>query len=56
MTVEAIRAAALGDVAHGFLGRRGGVSTGLVAGLNTGTGSQDEALCLAAAATVNKTQ
>ncbi len=37
--VEVIRAAALGDVAHGFCGRRGGVSTGLVAGLNVGLGS-----------------
>ena len=37
--VEVIRAAALGDVAHGFCGRRGGVSAGLVAGLNVGLGS-----------------
>jgi YfiH family protein len=42
VSVEAIRAAALDGVAHGFLGRRGGVSTGLVAGLNVGTGSQDD--------------
>ncbi len=41
-TVEAIRAAALGDVPHGFLGRRGGVSTGIHAGLNVGIGSSDE--------------
>ena len=34
--VEVIRAAALAGVPHGFLGRRGGVSTGLVAGLDTG--------------------
>ncbi|QIL03263.1 peptidoglycan editing factor PgeF [Sphingomonas sinipercae] len=27
---------------HGFLGRRGGVSTGVVAGLNVGTGSADD--------------
>ncbi|MHA6718169.1 peptidoglycan editing factor PgeF [Sphingomonas sp. RS6] len=40
--VEAIRARALEGVAHGFLGRTGGVSTGVVAGLNTGTGSQDD--------------
>jgi YfiH family protein len=40
--VEVIRARALGDVAHGFLGRRGGVSTGVVAGLNVGTGSADD--------------
>jgi hypothetical protein len=37
--VEVIRAAALGDVPHGFCGRRGGVSTGLVSGLNVGLGS-----------------
>ncbi len=37
--VEVIRAAALQGVPHGFCGRRGGVSTGLVAGLNVGLGS-----------------
>lgn len=42
MSVEVIGAAALGGVAHGFLGRRGGVSTGAVAGLNCGLGSGDE--------------
>jgi YfiH family protein len=40
--VEVIRSAALGDIAHGFLGRRGGVSTGELAGLNVGFGSNDE--------------
>jgi YfiH family protein len=40
--VEVIRAAALGDVPHGFCGRVGGVSTGLVAGLNVGLGSGDD--------------
>jgi len=40
--VEVIRAAALGEVPHGFLGRRGGVSTGTVAGLNIGLGSEDD--------------
>ena len=40
--VEVIRAAALGDIPHGFLGRRGGVSTGLVAGLNAGLGSGED--------------
>lgn len=40
--VEVIRAAALGNVPHGFLGRRGGTSTGLVAGLNAGLGSGDD--------------
>jgi hypothetical protein len=40
--VEVIRAAALGDLPHGFLGRRGGVSTGVCAGLNVGLGSDDD--------------
>jgi hypothetical protein len=40
--VEAIRSDALGAFSHGFLGRRGGVSQGVVAGLNVGTGSQDD--------------
>lgn len=34
--VEVIRAASLAPVPHGFLGRKGGVSTGLVAGLDMG--------------------
>ena len=42
MTVEVIRAANLAGVPHGFLGRRGGVSTGELAGLNVGYGSGDE--------------
>lgn len=42
MTVEVIQSPALYGVAHGFLGRRGGVSVGVVAGLNVGTGSQDD--------------
>ena len=37
-----IRAAALGDIPHGFLGREGGVSTGIHAGLNVGLGSDDD--------------
>lgn len=40
--VEVIRADALGDIPHGFLGRRGGVSAGPVAGLNAGLGSGDD--------------
>ena len=40
--VEVIRAAAIGAIPHGFLGRRGGVSTGVVAGLNVGAGSKDD--------------
>ena len=40
--VEVIRAVSLGEVPHGFLGRRGGVSTGEIAGLNVGYGSSDD--------------
>jgi len=40
--IEVIRAAALEGIPHGFLGRRGGVSTGVCAGLNVGFGSGDD--------------
>lgn len=40
--LEIFRAIALGDMPHGFLGRRGGVSIGELAGLNVGYGSSDE--------------
>lgn len=40
--VEVNRADLLAGVPHGFLGRRGGLSTGIVAGLNAGLGSGDE--------------
>ena len=40
--IEIIRSQALAGVAHGFLGRRGGVSTGVVAGLNVGHGAGDD--------------
>ena len=40
--VEVIRAGALAGIPHGFLGRRGGVSGGEVAGLNVGIGSNDD--------------
>ena len=40
--VEVIRAISLGEFPHGFLGRRGGVSTGELAGLNVGYGSHDD--------------
>jgi hypothetical protein len=40
--VETLTAAALGSVRHGFLGRRGGVSTGTCSGLNAGWGSGDD--------------
>ncbi len=42
-----IRAALLGDVAHGFLGRRGGVSAGMHGGLNVGLGSEDDPAAIA---------
>ena len=45
--VEVIRAAALAGVPHGFLGRRGGVSTGVHAGLNVGIGSDDDPVAVA---------
>jgi len=47
MSVEALRSANLDGVPHGFLGRRGGVSTGLYAGLNVGWGSDDERSAIA---------
>ncbi|MBV1916987.1 MAG: peptidoglycan editing factor PgeF [Sphingomonadaceae bacterium] len=40
--VEVIRAHALAGLPHGFLTRRGGVSTGDLAGLNCGPGSGDD--------------
>lgn len=42
MTVDVTRSPLLEGVAHGFLGRRGGVSRGVTAGLNTGYGSGDD--------------
>ena len=47
MSIEAIRAKALDGVPHGFLGRRGGISTGIHAGLNVGTGSADDPAIIA---------
>lgn len=47
MSVEVIQASSLAGVPHGFLGRRGGVSSGIVAGLNVGTGSQDDPVAIA---------
>lgn len=40
--IELLRASNLSDVPHGFAGRRGGVSSGLYAGLNVGLGSADD--------------
>lgn len=45
--VEVIRSQALAGVPHGFLGRRGGVSRGHVAGLNVGHGADDAGECVA---------
>ncbi len=41
--VEVIRAASLAKVPHGFLGRKGGVSTGIVSGLDMGLRGMDPA-------------
>jgi len=45
--VETIRTAALAAVPHAFLGRRGGVSGGIHAGLNVGLGSDDDRAAIA---------
>jgi hypothetical protein len=47
VSVDVFRASALDGVAHGFLGRRGGVSEGDCAGLNVGFGSGDDAAAIA---------
>jgi len=44
--IEVIRASALASLPHGFLGRRGGVSAGELAGLNVGYGSNDDRLAI----------
>jgi YfiH family protein len=44
--VEVIRAVCLGGLPHGFLGRRGGVSTGELSGLNVGYGSNDDRVAI----------
>jgi YfiH family protein len=46
-TVEVVRAPLFARLAHGFLGRRGGVSLGDVAGLNVGLGSGDDPAAIA---------
>jgi polyphenol oxidase len=40
--IEVLHSAVLGDFPHGFLGRRGGVSGGIFAGLNCSLGSDDD--------------
>lgn len=47
MTVPFITAAALVGTRHSFCGRRGGVSTGIFASLNTGLGSSDNPAAVA---------
>ncbi|MGI8931625.1 MAG: peptidoglycan editing factor PgeF [Sphingomicrobium sp.] len=42
MSLDITRAVALDGIPHGFFGRSGGVSTGAVAGLNCGLGSDDD--------------
>ena len=45
--IDVLTTPLLSGVRHGFLGRRGGVSTGLVAGLNVGIGSGDDPAAIA---------
>jgi YfiH family protein len=45
--VEAIHSGLLDGIPHGFLGRRGGVSKGIFAGLNVGLGSSDDPAAVA---------
>ncbi|MDQ0248177.1 YfiH family protein [Sphingomonas kyeonggiensis] len=45
--VEVHQARALNGIAHGFLGRKGGVSTGAMASLNVGLGSTDDPALIA---------
>lgn len=40
-SIEILRSSALGDIPHGFLGRRGGVSSGIFKSLNCSLGSAD---------------
>ena len=47
MSVEVVTSPLLASTRHGFLGRRGGVSAGLVAGLNVGQGSGDDPTAIA---------
>lgn len=46
MSIHPVRAEILTFVPHGFLGRQGGVSTGIHAGLNVGLGSEDDAAAI----------
>lgn len=46
--IETVTSPHLAGTRHGFLGRRGGVSTGVYAELNVGIGSRDDAAAIAA--------
>lgn len=46
-TLDLFRAGLLKGAPHGFLGRAGGVSTGVVAGLNAGLGADDDGAAVA---------
>ncbi|SDD82061.1 conserved hypothetical protein [Sphingomonas sp. YR710] len=46
-TLSPLRVDALSPLPHGFLGREGGVSTGIHAGLNVGLGSDDDRAAIA---------
>lgn len=52
MTLDAITSDALDGIRHGFFTRKGGASSGIYAGLNCGTGSQD----LREAVDINRTR
>ena len=45
--IQPYRARALAGMPHGFFGRAGGVSTGILAGLNVGLGSTDDRAAIA---------
>ena len=45
--LEINRARVFDDLPHGFFGRRGGVSNGIVAGLQVGLGADDDAAAIA---------
>ncbi|HWI85337.1 MAG TPA: peptidoglycan editing factor PgeF [Sphingomonas sp.] len=46
-SINRYRASVLDAFPHGFLGRKGGVSTGMLAGLNVGLGSNDDRAAIA---------
>jgi len=47
VTITPFKARALAGIPHGFLGREGGVSSGILAGLNVGLGSGDDRAAIA---------